>query len=160
MRTRPFTLALLACTAAIAAVAPAETADQYWNQMRGPNGDGKSSATNLPVEFGEECGLEDSDSRRGLVLSGGLGQPDLVDDRTRRRIGAVCDRGRSRERRGYSRHQGLRRGGAAGRVGWAEHPRHTHTDRRGGGASTFTSGATGPPPSTPRPARSCGSVGT
>jgi len=25
----------------------------YWNQFRGPNGDGKSLAKNLPVEFSE-----------------------------------------------------------------------------------------------------------
>ena len=27
--------------------------EKYWNQFRGPNGDGKTLATNLPVEFGE-----------------------------------------------------------------------------------------------------------
>ena len=26
---------------------------EYWNQFRGPNGDGKSNALNLPVEFSE-----------------------------------------------------------------------------------------------------------
>ena len=25
----------------------------YWNQFRGPNGDGKATATNLPIEFNE-----------------------------------------------------------------------------------------------------------
>ncbi|MCD6394281.1 MAG: PQQ-like beta-propeller repeat protein [Planctomycetes bacterium] len=29
----------------------------YWNQFRGPNGDGKSDAKNLPVEFGEKKNL-------------------------------------------------------------------------------------------------------
>ena len=32
-------------------------ADAYWNQYRGPNGDGKSSAENLPVEFSETKNL-------------------------------------------------------------------------------------------------------
>jgi len=67
MRCSHFTLTCLACLAAIAAVAPAHDAagktsgvekvhgkDRgYWNQFRGPNGDGKSLATNLPVECGE-----------------------------------------------------------------------------------------------------------
>ena len=67
MRHFRFTLTWLACLAAIAAVAPARDAAtkasgtkkvhvedrSYWNQFRGPNGDGKSLTTNLPVEFGE-----------------------------------------------------------------------------------------------------------
>ncbi len=28
-------------------------AEHYWNQFRGPNGDGKATATNLPIEFSE-----------------------------------------------------------------------------------------------------------
>ena len=32
--------------------APVENKD-YWNQFRGPHGDGKTAAKNLPVEFGE-----------------------------------------------------------------------------------------------------------
>ena len=29
------------------------TGAEYWNQFRGPNGDGKSQAQNLPIEFSE-----------------------------------------------------------------------------------------------------------
>ena len=29
------------------------TTEDYWNQFRGPNGDGKATATNLPIEFSE-----------------------------------------------------------------------------------------------------------
>ncbi len=54
MRHLQLALVLVACTAAIAAVATAETTDNdYWNQLRGPSGDGNSPATNLPVDFGE-----------------------------------------------------------------------------------------------------------
>ena len=29
------------------------TTEDYWNQFRGPNGDGKATATDLPIEFSE-----------------------------------------------------------------------------------------------------------
>lgn len=32
---------------------PATAAEKYWNQFRGPNGDGKSSATGVPAELGD-----------------------------------------------------------------------------------------------------------
>jgi len=48
-----FTLSL--CLAVSSAVAFAE--EEYWNQYRGPNGDGISSAQNLPVEFSETHNL-------------------------------------------------------------------------------------------------------
>lgn len=52
MKDLPFTFALVACLAAMTAFASAQDEGQ-WNQFRGPNGDGKSLAKNLPVEFGE-----------------------------------------------------------------------------------------------------------
>ena len=47
----------------------------YWNQFRGPNGDGKSVATDLPLEFSEntEYTLENPNSRQRLVVPRCLG---------------------------------------------------------------------------------------
>ena len=67
MRSLRFNLTLLGCLAAIALAASGQDAttkasgtkmvqmedQEYWNQFRGPNGDGKTLATNLPVEFSE-----------------------------------------------------------------------------------------------------------
>lgn len=48
----PFRSTLLGCLVAVAAFA-SDQDENYWNQFRGPNGDGKTHAKNLPVEFGE-----------------------------------------------------------------------------------------------------------
>ena len=40
-------------TLACALYAQNATTEHYWNQFRGPNGDGKATATNLPIEFNE-----------------------------------------------------------------------------------------------------------
>jgi len=37
----------------VAFTTPTLAAGPYWNQFRGPNGDGKTAAKNVPVEFGE-----------------------------------------------------------------------------------------------------------
>src|SRR5262245_19614026 len=42
------------CTALIAGSASSRADDDYWNQFRGPRGDGTSTAANLPVSFAEE----------------------------------------------------------------------------------------------------------
>ena len=48
------TLALFAALASpYATYAQDKAKEEYWNQFRGPNGDGKTLATNLPVEFSE-----------------------------------------------------------------------------------------------------------
>lgn len=51
MKRLACTVALLACLATIAASSAQD--ETYWNQFRGPSGDGISTATGLPVEFGE-----------------------------------------------------------------------------------------------------------
>ena len=51
MKHGSFTLRIVTCFAAMATVAYAQ--EENWNQFRGPNGDGKSLAMNLPVEFSE-----------------------------------------------------------------------------------------------------------
>jgi len=63
MKRHTLTLVVLACLAVVGAAAAADpreageadtqSADVHWNQFRGPNGDGKSLAKNLPVEFSE-----------------------------------------------------------------------------------------------------------
>ena len=57
MRRIAPTLILLYCLAAVAALAstPSRAIAEggHWNQFRGPNGDGRSAATGLPVEFSE-----------------------------------------------------------------------------------------------------------
>ena len=45
-------LTALALTLLLTSSVQAEKA--YWNQFRGPNGDGTTSAKNLPVEFSED----------------------------------------------------------------------------------------------------------
>ena len=40
-------------TLACALYAQNAATEHYWNQFRGPNGDGKATATNLPIEFSE-----------------------------------------------------------------------------------------------------------
>ena len=62
MKHLHFSLILFACLAVIAVVASAQDAatkkvhtenKDNWNQFRGPNGNGKSLRTNLPLEFNE-----------------------------------------------------------------------------------------------------------
>jgi len=66
MKRLSLALVLLTCLAVTAAAVSAwsaatrgpgttyvQRADNHWNQFRGPNGDGKSLAENVPVEFGE-----------------------------------------------------------------------------------------------------------
>ena len=43
----------LVAVLALSYVTHAQDNKDYWNQFRGPNGDGKASATDLPIEFGE-----------------------------------------------------------------------------------------------------------
>lgn len=52
--TRPNDMSKLTCTFLLLAVMRSSVfADLHWNQFRGPGGDGKTTARNLPVEFDE-----------------------------------------------------------------------------------------------------------
>ena len=57
MRYISLTILTLAFVAVLitpyATLAENEAEEVYWNQFRGPNGDGKSAATDLPVKFSE-----------------------------------------------------------------------------------------------------------
>ena len=87
MRHISLTLLTLAFVAVLippyATLAENEAEEVYWNQFRGPNGDGKSVATDLPVKFSETQNIrwKNGDSRQGVVVTSRLGRPDLVDDR-------------------------------------------------------------------------------
>ncbi|MHC4880692.1 MAG: outer membrane protein assembly factor BamB family protein, partial [Planctomycetota bacterium] len=45
---------LIALAIALLLAGSLQAEDTYWNQFRGPNGDGASTAKNLPVEFSED----------------------------------------------------------------------------------------------------------
>lgn len=55
MKHSLFAFTLFACVAV--AVTAVTAQEGHWNQFRGPNGDGKSAATDLPVEFSETNNL-------------------------------------------------------------------------------------------------------
>ena len=45
---------ILSLVLALACAVPAADADDYWNQFRGPRGDGTSTATDLPTTFSDD----------------------------------------------------------------------------------------------------------
>lgn len=55
MHRRTYHLSLLICLAGLVSLASAQ--ETYWNQFRGPTGDGISQANNLPIEFDEITNL-------------------------------------------------------------------------------------------------------
>ena len=71
-----------------------------WPQFRGPDGNGVSTATGLPVTWSEtrERPLEDRDPRPRLVVAGRARPAGLADDGDAGRQGAVRDRDRQGQR--------------------------------------------------------------
>ena len=92
MKCSPFTESVLSVLLAICTGIVAK-GDEQWPQFRGPNGDGHSVSTGLPLEVRRgQHGMADSHSRSRLVLTSCLGRSDLVTTATREgdRLFAVC----------------------------------------------------------------------
>jgi outer membrane protein assembly factor BamB len=67
--------------ASLCSVGHAEDGEGYWNQFRGPNGDGKTSAKKIPIEFGEtQYGFPKNVTWRTAIPGRGYSSPVIWDD--------------------------------------------------------------------------------